>query len=128
MRKEKYKKNNTNKEEQEIRVIKNIKDISNFSLRQLKMNELLKRIIAEFIIDKIYFEGDLISISKVEISKDFSSCKIYFSNIKLENSKEILNRLKNLESSISLYLFKDLSLKKPIKCYFQEMNELKFNF
>ncbi|MCF7906770.1 ribosome-binding factor A [Patescibacteria group bacterium] len=82
------------------------------SLRQNKINELIKRELSEILIKNFDFPLDcLVTILDVETSSDLSKSKIFFSIFPLEQSLSVFNLLKKDIGTLQKALNRRLKMK-----------------
>jgi ribosome-binding factor A len=72
------------------------------AFRQQKVDSLLRNIVSSFIKNKFY-SGTLISVMKVETSKDFKKANIFISIFPEKKEKEILELLKKEMTELKNY-------------------------
>lgn len=67
-----------------------------FSTRQNKISRLVQREMAEILLqlNKSKYQGKLISVSVVRVTKDMGIARVYLSIFPSEHSKEILDEIK----------------------------------
>lgn len=71
--------------------------------RQERVNSLLRRIVSSFIKSEINSEA-LVTVMRVEISKDLRLARIFISVFPAEKEKEVLNLLKKKKRALYNYL------------------------
>lgn len=82
------------------------------SLRQNKINELIKRELSEILVKNFDFPLDcLVTILDVETSSDLSKSKIFFSIFPLEQSLSVFNLLKKDIGTLQKALNRRLKMK-----------------
>lgn len=81
------------------------------TLRQEKVNSLLKNLIANFSASHLKINNTLVSILKVEVSKDLKQAKIIISIFPEEKVKEVFTWFEKNKKQIKQYLSKNLEMK-----------------
>lgn len=85
------------------------------SVRQLKVAELIKQIIADAIVhgevESNIISSHFITITKVKISPDLKNATIYLSSLQTDTIKELLSDLNNNSSRFRFLIGKNMQLK-----------------
>lgn len=80
--------------------------------RLLKINELIKHEVGQLLLREVEFPKDcLVTITKVETSRDLRHAKIFISILPFDFNKKVLKKISNQISHLQFLLNKRLSLK-----------------
>ena len=83
------------------------------NLRQKKVSSLIKEVLSQFIIDTVQdsYESSLITITRIEITKDLKTAHVYLSLFGTEHKEQILDVLNERMGYFRKYIASHTNLK-----------------
>jgi ribosome-binding factor A len=81
------------------------------NLRQLRVNELVKRELSSIIARDINFQGALVSINAVEVAPDLKSAQVFVSTLGTANRASVIDKLEAHRVALQAELSRNVVLK-----------------
>ncbi len=94
------------------------------SKKQSRLQQQIKEIISNYAVQNVPSEYGIVSITKVELSKDGSKAKVYFTVIPEENEEKVKEFLKKSKRELISHI-KNLRIKTIPELEFEVDKELK---